>query len=174
MSSNEHTLVKRAQQGDVDAFETLYRTHVAAVYGLCKRLLTKQADAEEVCQEVFIKAWRHIEQFNMRAQFSTWLYRIASNEAIGRLKQESRWQQSTSFDEEHVHDEPPVSHLNAEQSLVLEGAIAQLPDRARAVLILFDVLGYSHDEIASVSGIAPGTSRAHLHSARAKLKGQLR
>jgi len=171
---DDRLLVKRAQRGDVRAFEALYRAHSKRVYALCRRLCGDVTLAEDLCQETFVRAWTGLASFRGKAAFGTWLHRVAVNTVLGHR----RW--SDSREDLRAEDLSTVEAFSAAKpegrsshSLDLERAIARLPQGARAVFILHDVEGYLHREISEMTGMAVGTSKAHLHRARRLLREAL-
>ncbi|MEN8162892.1 MAG: sigma-70 family RNA polymerase sigma factor [Acidobacteriota bacterium] len=172
---DDRLLVKRAQRGDTRAFEVLYRTHSKRVYALCRRLCGDMTLAEDLCQETFVRAWTGLASFRGKAAFGTWLHRVAVNAVLGHR----RW--SDSREDLRAEDLSTVEPYSAAKSetrsshgLDLERAIAGLPGGARAVFVLHDVEGYRHREISEMTGMAVGTSKAHLHRARRLLREVLR
>lgn len=163
--------VALAASGDGRAFERLYRTHVARVHSLARRMINPEV-ADDVTQDVFIRAWQKLGTFRGEAAFGTWLHRLAINVILG---------QRTSLGTERARlDSSPVAletaasrHHEVELSLDFEDAVQQLPDGAREVFVLHDVAGYKHDEIASMLGIVAGTSKSQLHHARMALRKHL-
>jgi RNA polymerase sigma-70 factor (ECF subfamily) len=170
----ERALVDRARGGDVGAFEALYRANVGRVYALALRLTADQRDATELTQDVFVHAWRRLGTFRGDAGFATWLHRIAVNSLFMRVRGDRRLAARIGAPgDEATGDEPRVSleagHarvVDVEQAVDLERAIAALPPGARRVFVLYDILGYRHEEIARLTGLAEGTLRAQLHRAR--------
>jgi RNA polymerase sigma-70 factor (ECF subfamily) len=163
-------LVERAQDGDREAFEQIYREQVGRIHALCWRL-TGDADlAEELTQEAFVRAWRKLHLFRGRSALSTWLHRLTVNVVMADHRVHgTRRQRETSLDD--VRSDRLVARQEATGiGLDLERAIATLPPRARSVFVLHDVEGYGHAEIAEISDMAIGTSKAHLHRARELLR----
>jgi RNA polymerase sigma-70 factor (ECF subfamily) len=171
---NEGAVLDRAREGDSAAFELLYRAHVGRVYATCLRLSGERESAEELTQDVFVRCWTKIGTFEGRSRFSSWLYRIAANLAVDRLRARSRVAQWESVDEEVELRPDPRPESAPELGLALDQAIASLPIGARTVFILHDVEGYRHAEIGDIAGIAAGTSKAQLHRARRLLREMLR
>lgn len=165
-------LVQRAQEGDVDAFEGLYREHVGKVYGLCLRMIREPSRAEELTQQVFVRAWQKLGSFRGDSAFSTWLYRLAANAVLGHLRSQGRWDERFAATDETL-SEPPGHSPRPDRRIDLERAIAALPPAARMVFLLSQIEGYRHAEIAELIGIAEGTSKAHLHHARQQLRKDL-
>jgi len=166
-------LVERAQNGNREAFEQIYRQQVGRIHALCRRL-TGDADlAEELTQEAFVRAWRKLHLFSARSALSTWLHRLTVNVVMADHRVHSvRRRRQLPLDQ--VHSEQLVARPGEpEVGLDLERAIATLPPRARTVFVLHDVEGYKHTEIAAIAGMAVGTSKAHLHRARDLLRKAL-
>ncbi|HEV7992928.1 MAG TPA: sigma-70 family RNA polymerase sigma factor [Gemmatimonadaceae bacterium] len=169
--AGDDALVERARRGDVDAFELLYRAHSARVYALCLRLTGDSAKALELAQDVFIRAWEALPEFRGEASMTTWLHRIAVNAMLTRRRGDTRRTSRIALAED---DEDDARALAAGSSpardvgtaIDLERAIASLPPGARRAFVLHDVEGYSHEEIAEMTGLASGTLRAQLHRAR--------
>jgi RNA polymerase sigma-70 factor (ECF subfamily) len=130
------------------------------------RLSGDPAKAEELTQEAFIKAWRSLAGFRGDSRFGTWLHRIAVNGALAEFRRAAKGTEPLSELEE-ASTQTPATMLD------LETAIAQLPNGAREVFVLHDVEGYQHGEIAEMTGVATGTSKAQLHRARKLLREKL-
>lgn len=175
-------LVRAAASGDARAFERLYRLHIDHIYGLCYRLCGGDgARADQAAQDAFVRAWERLSSFRGEARFGTWLHRLTVNVVLGEHRQLRRW---VSFEEGvavesaggeggstvHAESEMCVHDRDVGRRMDLERALARLPKGARAVMVLHDVEGYPHEEIAALTGIAVGTSKAQLHRARRLLK----
>jgi len=173
--ADERTLVAAAARGEVAAFEALYRRHVGRVHGAIRRLVGGHGSrAEDLTQEAFVRAWQALPAFRFESAFSTWLHRLAVNTALMELRTR-RSRPLEDGDEEVVAQlgsPDSAGHLTA-LSLDLERAVATLPPRARAVLVLYDVEGWKHEEIAAELGMAIGSSKAQLHRARGLLRARL-
>lgn len=173
-AGDESALVGRARGGDSRAFEQLYRRHRDRVFGLCVRLCQgDRAKAEQATQDAFVRAWEKLDGFRGDAQFGTWLHRITVNVVLGEHRLLQRW---TTFEDAEVQGPREELSTPAEDpslSRDLERALAKLPKGARTVLWLHDVEGYLHQEIAELTGIAVGTSKAQLHRARKLMKEHL-
>jgi len=165
-------LVRRAAAGEVAAFEQLYRRHSGRVHGAVWRLSgMNPARAEELTQEAFIRAWQKLDSFRFESAFSTWLHRLAVNVALMDLRR-----RDPEDNVDHAALElasEPVRPFCAGERGDLERAVANLPPRARAVLVLHDVEGWKHEEISHELGMAVGSSKAQLHRARGLLKRAL-
>lgn len=171
--ANDEELVDRAARGDVEAFEELYRENVGRVYLLCLRMCGDPSYAEELAQEAFVRAWQKLGSFRGASQFSTWLHRVTVNVVLGNRRSTARREARVKA----VGDDLPVdltaSDSSPGQTLDLERSIAALPEGARTVFVLHDVEGYRHREIADLTGLAVGTSKAQLHRARKLLRKAL-
>ena len=165
--------VRRAQQGDVAAFERLYRENVDRIYALCLRMTGDGVRAQELTQDVFVRAWEKLAGFEGKSAFSTWLHRLAVNVVLGSKRSEGiRVGKVFGTDDLEAY-ETPTRPPDPGAALDLERAIATLPPGARTVFVLHDVEGYKHEEIAEMHGIAVGTCKAQLHRARRLLREAL-
>ncbi len=163
--------VALAAAGDSQAFERLYRRHAARVHSLVRRMVGAEADADEVTQDVFVRAWEKLGTFRGEAAFGTWLHRLAVNVALNQRKTAARSRQR--FDEEAPAELLPGRQDRGAERMDLEEAIGRLPPGARQVFVLHDVEGFRHEEIAELMGVTDGTSKAQLHRARMLLRGYL-
>jgi RNA polymerase sigma-70 factor (ECF subfamily) len=166
-------LVRRAQAGDSDAFAALYRAHVGKVHALCLRLAGDAHDAADLTQDVFIRAWESLATFRGESALGSWLHRLAVNAFLGNRRASGRRELRVVS----VAD-PGVLERGGEAAgpgfhMDLEQAIARLPQGARTVFVLHDIEGYQHEEIAQMTGIAAGTSKAQLFRARRLLREAL-
>jgi RNA polymerase sigma-70 factor (ECF subfamily) len=163
--------VALAAGGDQSAFERLYRTHVARIHSLTRRMLSSQ-EADEVTQDIFVRTWQKLAQFRGESAFSTWLHRLAVNVVIERRR-------SFAIQRERMSDDPAaldmltVAPARADLSIDFESAIDQLPPGAREIFVLHDVEGYKHREIAALLDIATGPSKRQLHRARMLMRKHL-
>jgi RNA polymerase sigma factor (sigma-70 family) len=168
----DDALVRAAAGGDVAAFEALYRQHVRRIHAVVWRLIGGvDARAEELTQEAFVRAWQSLPKFRFESTFATWLHRLAVNTGLmdmrARRDSEDRENGGNALAEIRVVDH---AARTAELQVDLEAAVAMLPPRARAVLILHDIEGWKHHEIAAELGMAVGSSKAQLHRARSLLR----
>lgn len=164
MHSDESSLIQRSQNGDHKAFEQLYRSNAGKVHGLCLRLCGQRELAEDLTQEAFVRAWQKLDSFRGDSAFGSWLYRLTSNVVIGYLRRQSKWKM-VSFEAELHEPALGVAQMSTERPDI-EKKLSGLPDQARVVVILHEYLGYQHNEIAELTGMAVGTSKSHLHRAR--------
>jgi len=174
LHDDENQLVIRSLNGDRTAYEKLYRANVGKVYALCLRMCGQKELAEDLAQESFIRAWQKLDSFRGDSKFSSWLYRLTSNVVIGHLRSSSKWQLE-QYDEA-IH-EKTLEKVSSSDSIKahcgdIEKALLTLSDKARVVLIMHDYLGFKHTEISDITGMAIGTSKTHLHRAKAQLKAQ--
>jgi len=164
----DEDLIEFAKRGDADAVGRLYERHAARVYAIVRRLAGDDASAEDLAQEAWIRVFRALPNFRGDSRFTTWIHRIAVNVALyGERRRKRRG--------EVVFLTPHLAESGADPSrpllrMEIERAIDTLPAGMRRVLVLHDVEGYKHEEIAEMLGIAPGTCKSQLFKARAKLR----
>lgn len=169
---DEATLVAKAQGGDRTAFEALFHKYKGRMYSLCYRLANDRAEAEDWTQEVFLQLYRKINTFRGESPFATWLHRLATNTALMQWRKRSGdlWDEWPDPAEElPAFRTPSVTHRSLDR-IRLERALGSLPGGYRTVLVLHDVEGYDHQEIADMLGCTTGTSKSQLHKARLKLR----
>ena len=167
--------VALAASGDRLAFERVYRTHVNRVFAVCARMVADRSAAEELTQDVFVRAWSKLSLYRGESAFTTWLHRLTVNVVLNARKSEGRNRSRFGSEPDEVDSLP---HARASgwmpgMALDLDAAIAGLPPGARQVFVLHDVEGYKHDEIAAMLGIAQGTSKSQLHRVRMILRKYL-
>jgi len=170
---SEWRLVEAARAGDLAAFERLYRENERRVFALSLRLCSDPALAEELTQDVFVRAWKKLDTFRGDSAFSSWLYPIAVNTALTERRSRQRRLARIFPTEDPAALERPQAPPAPEAGFDLEKAMARLPPGARSVFVLHDVEGRTHEEIATLLGLAPGTSKAQLHRARRLLREAL-
>ncbi len=169
----ERRLVREAQNGDLLAFERLYRENERKVFALCLRLSSDGALAEELTQEVFVRAWRKLGSFRGESAFSSWLYPLTVNVALSERRSRRRRDARIFATDDPASLERAPGVPRPEAGFDLEKAMAALPPGARAVFVLHDVEGRTHEEIAAMLDLAPGTSKAQLFRARRLLREAL-
>lgn len=168
-------LAQKAAGGDVGAFEQIYWKHHRRVFGICLRMTKDVYEAEDVTQQVFLNLFQKIGSFRGDSAFSTWLHRITVNQMLMHLRTSKLRREELTEDGEmpEVSSTPLTKPSNPNQiinRLHLNEAIAKLADGYRKVLILHDIEGFEHDEIAEMLGCASGTSKSQLHKARRVLR----
>jgi len=168
--------VALAAAGDRRAFERVYREHVNRVFSLCVRMTGERGVAEELTQDVFVRAWEKLAQFRGESAFGTWLHRLTVNVVLNHRKSVGRQQSRLGGDDDEGDGvEALAGRLGPAPGdrMDIEAAIAKLPPGARKVFVLHDVEGYKHEEIADMLGITSGGSKAQLHRARLLLREAL-
>jgi RNA polymerase sigma-70 factor (ECF subfamily) len=163
--------VAAAANGDVRAFEQLYRTHLPKVHSLVRRMAGGR-DTDELTQDVFVRVWQKLSTFRGDAAFSTWLHRLAVNVVIEKFRAE-RTQRQRLQDGEEIFETLSSPPRTGDLSMDFDTALMKLPDGAREIFVLHDVEGYKHHEIATMLEISAGTSKAQLHRARMMLRKHL-
>lgn len=166
-------LVRRAQRGDREAFDQLYTQSVGRVYALCRRMADDAREAEELTQDVFVCAWQRLGSFRAESAFSTWIYRVAVNVILEARRAAGRRAARIEFTDAPERVESAARDPSPDDRMDLETAIASLPAGARLVLLLHDVEGYKHEEIAELTRTAVGTVKAQLHRARKLMRERL-
>ena len=167
--------VAAAAAGDRTAFERLYRAHSNRVFSLCARMVSDRAAAEELTQDVFVRAWSKLSLYRGESAFTTWLHRLTVNVVLNARKTEGRRRSRFGSETDEMDELPMASSTSwsPANAIDLERAIATLPPGARRVFLLHDVEGYKHEEIAEMLGITAGGSKAQLHRARLLLREAL-
>lgn len=163
--------VAAAAQGDVRAFERVYRRHVARIHSTAVRMLGAE-EADDATQDVFVRAWQRLGQFRGESAFGTWLFRLGVNVML------SRRAVVATRHRRHVDDADVIESLSSpagspELGMDFEAAMQRLPPGMRQIFVLHDIEGYKHDEIAAMLGIAQGTSKSQLHRVRLVLRRYL-
>ncbi len=166
--------VALAARGDTAAFERLYRAHLPRIHSLARRMAGSES-ADELVQDVFVRAWQKLGTFRGEASLGTWLHRLAVNVIVERFRTLGTRRDRFLDDGEAVLDRMTSDRPDPRVDLQmdLQAAIAQLPPGARAVFVLHDVEGYRHAEIGDLLGVSAGTSKSQLHRARMTLRALL-
>jgi RNA polymerase sigma-70 factor (ECF subfamily) len=168
----ERPLAEAARAGDQTAFAGLVRLHQRRAYFVARAIVTVHEDAEDAVQEGFVRAWQAIERFDPNQGFGAWVNRIVANAALDITRR--RKVRSTEELSDALQSPFRDPAQDAELKSRLAEALAQLPERARSVIVLHDVEGYTHMEIGEMLGIPGGTARSDLHHARQKLRTLLK
>lgn len=170
-------LLPRLQSGDGRAFEEMVRLYQHRIFGVALRMLGNGAEAEEVAQEVFIRAHRGLAGFRGESKLSTWLYAIASRLCLDRLgageRRLARRDEAALGRLPQGGDDPSTDLERSELDAALRRAIEELPEERRIVVVLRDLEGLAYEDIAAALGLQPGTVRSRLHRARMDLKAKL-
>jgi RNA polymerase sigma-70 factor (ECF subfamily) len=178
-------LVLKAQQGDVHAFDQLVERYHAKIYGLTYNMTSNREDAEDLTQEIFIKAFQALPRFKGKSSFYTWLYRIAVNKTINYRKKRNRKRAMSldQFDNEIKLDDiyhdltskgSPLRNVSlSELQKKLNEALQNLSEKHRTVVVLHDMQGVPHEEIAKMVGASVGTIRSRLFYARRQMQAEL-
>jgi len=187
-SDEDLRLVSLAQQGDMSAYDELVIRHRGKIYAMIRNMIKNEADAWDLSQDVFIKAWQALPRFEARARFSTWLYRISHNvvyDWVRKRKIASAGELNDEiFDREKIDssartapafvESPDDALSNSELRVKIEAALAKLSEDHREAVILKDVQGLSYKEIADVMECSIGTVMSRLFYARQKLQTLLK
>lgn len=184
--SSEAWLIERAQQQDESAFDQIVELYADKLYNYIVRMLGNSQDAEDVLQEVFLRAYQGLPQFNGRASLSTWLFRIATNLCIDHYRKQERRVKTVSIYRERADDsedeneewefpdmqtpDPMQAVLDKELQEVVERAVQELSPKLKTILLMYDVEGLSYEEIAQALGVPMGTVKSRLHLARTEIQ----
>ena len=178
--------IKRAQQGEQEAFGPLVQKHQHRVFSLVYHLVRRRDEVEDLAQEIFIKAFRAIQSYNFQSSFATWLSRIATNHCYDYLRHERAshvsyyWQmgENSQRDLETNAESNPEQSLDHEEQMVLKDLVSKLLERApendRKILVMKELQDYSVEEIAEILELKPTTVKVRLHRARKRMLGDLR
>ena len=178
-ADTEASLVARAQAGDVGAFERLSGAYADRLFMLLLRLLGDRGEAEDVAQEVMLRAWRAIPRFRGQSSYFTWLYRIAVNEANRALEKSARRPASAPIGADELQlpapaaDDPSRQAENSELRRALGLALAGLPPALRTAIVLRDVEGLSTQEAAEIAGVSQAAFKSRLHQARLRVRATI-
>lgn len=181
-SPNEASLVQRARDGELDAFNALVELHQRAVFNLCLRMIGNYASAEDAAQEAFISAFRAIRSFK-GGSFRAWLLRIAANASTDALRRRQR-RPAVSLDVAPPGAEDPIDPpdtaagpeelaLRADRALAIQAALLRLPEDQRLAVIMCDMQGFAYEEIAEATGVSVGTVKSRISRGRDKLRAIL-
>ncbi len=176
----DETLVEEVLRGEDQALEDLIERYRSRVYRLAFRFSGEKEDAEEIVQEVFMTLYRKLDQFEGKSSFSTWLYRVAVNTSLMKLRGQGQAERVSidEIPEEHFQQEEeaqnPDDLIMTEEALArIEKAVGRLPDDFKTVVILRDIEGFSNEETAEILGISAAASKSRIHRARAYLRKRL-
>jgi RNA polymerase sigma-70 factor, ECF subfamily len=176
--ATDFELATAAAQGDMAAFEEVYKRHHRRVYSVCLRMLQNTSEAEDLTQDVFIQLYRKIGSFRGDSAFTTWLHRMTVNQVLMHFRK-----RTVKFEKTTEEGETPVQIVSGTSNpekmrivdkIALDNAIDQLPTGYKNVFVLHDVEGFEHEEVARILGCSVGTSKSQLHKARLKLQKLLK
>lgn len=164
-------LIAAAREGDRRAMEALYTAHCGRVYSVVRRMVGDDHLAEDVSQDAWVRAFEKLHLFRGESSFGTWMHRLAVNSALNRLRRQSK--RPTVESAAEPRPTPPPTDETVLNQKVLTQALDRLSPGYRTVLVLHDVEGLTHEEIAERTGVAVGTSKSQLHKARARMREML-
>ena len=180
----EELLIKRAAEGDKEAFGELVRLYERLVYNTVKSRVGNDTDALDIFQDVFIKIWRSVGKYRGECRFATWVYRICVNACLDFLRHSKFTvteayptyidkdgdESSVELADESTSADPQRAAERNETAAMVRRAIAKLPNEQREVIILRDIQGYSYDDISDMLGLEIGTVKSRINRARSKLR----
>jgi RNA polymerase sigma-70 factor (ECF subfamily) len=173
--------VERVAAGDQRAFRDLVERYQDRIFGFCLRMLSDPSEAEDIAQDVFLTLYRHASSFRGESRVSTWLYRIAKNQTLNRLKYLDRRGRGSRTSLHVVKEEalvdagrrPDEHHEHRELWRHVRGALAELEEDYRLVVVLRDIDGLPYEEIAQITGLPKGTVKSRIHRGRQALASRL-
>jgi RNA polymerase sigma-70 factor (ECF subfamily) len=168
--------VQLAAAGDMVAFERLYRAYYRRVYSRCFRMTRSVSESEDLTQDIFVHLFRTLKTFRGESSFTTWLHRLTVNAVLMHFRKQARRREQTGVDVETAFESVKTGSRMKSSPLdrvALDEGIKQLAPGYRAVLILHDIEGYEHKEIARILKCSEGTSKSQLHKARMRLRNWL-
>lgn len=179
----EWLLIERCRGGDAAAFDDIVRSHQNRIFNLCHWMLGNRDEAADAAQDAFVRAWRGLANFRADAALSTWLHRIAVNVCLDAKARRARTPiplstlekpdesgETRTIDPADEGDAPPETLARRERRQAVRAALSSLADHHRAVIVLFDIEGYSYDDAAQVLDVPMGTVKSRLNRARAALR----
>lgn len=173
-AAKDFDLTQRAAEGDMVAFEEIYKRHHRRVYSICLRMLQSPSEAEDLTQDVFIQLYRKIGSFRGDSAFTTWLHRMTVNQVLMHFRKRTvKYEKTTEEGEtpdQMVTGTSDPNRMRIVDKIALDNAIEQLPKGYKNVFVLHDVEGFEHEEVARILGCSVGTSKSQLHKARLKLQ----
>jgi RNA polymerase sigma-70 factor (ECF subfamily) len=173
---SEANLIRRAQEGDAEAFGLLFERHKARVYGLCLRMTRNTAEAEDLTQDAFLHVFRKLAAFRADSALSTWLYRVTVNTVLMHFRKKTLCVVSVEKKNDEGNPVPrefPMTDsrlTGCVDRMALNRALAELPNGYRKIFLLHEVAGYEHREIAKFLGCSVGNSKSQLHKARQRIR----
>ena len=174
---SDEVLARLAAHGNGEAFDEIYTRHRGFAYSVAFRMTGNEADAEDLMQDAFVSVFRKVGSFRGDASFTTWLYRVVTNQVNMHFRSRSARPEIQASDAEVPEQRPTGGRVNpAEQltdRLAIQKALKMLPPGYRSAFILHDIEGYRHEEVARFAGRTAGTSKSQLHKARAGLRAIL-
>ena len=179
--ASDRESVRRAQQGDTDAFAAIFHAHKARIYSVCLRMTNNTAEAEDLTQDAFLQVFRKLATFRGDSALSTWLYRIAVNTVLMSFRKKALRQISLDEPAKQNAKSAPREYGRTDDRLTgsidriaLARAIQELPDGYRTIFLLHEVEGYEHQEIAEFLDCSVGNSKSQLHKAKLRIRELLR
>ncbi|GHB79527.1 RNA polymerase sigma factor [Persicitalea jodogahamensis] len=179
---DDKTLIKRIQAGDRHAFRWLIKSNERLVYGVIWKIVRNGPDAEDICQEAFLKVYEKLGTFNHESKLSTWIVKIAYNQALSHLRKRDILQDTADIQDEALgenltsfSEETPANYLEEKElKAVVHEAIEKLPLPYRTLIDLFHIQEMSYAELVEISGFPEGTVKSYLYRGRKMLKDAIR
>jgi RNA polymerase sigma-70 factor, ECF subfamily len=170
---SDYELAQAVSHGTISCMADLYERYNRMVFGLCLRMTGNPWEADDLTQDIFIQLLKKVGTFRGEGQFSTWLYRLTTNEVLMHMRSTKRRRESPGMFDDLAGDIRAGKNsfgLRLIDRITINTALQQLPSGSRSVFVKYDVEGYNHQEIAGIFGVSVGTSKSQLHKARRKLR----
>lgn len=175
-SMEDTELVGLCQKGDIDAFDRLFYKYRDKIYRTTFRMINNQEDALDLTQEIFLKAYKNINKYNFKSQFSTWLYKLAINVCIDELRKRKKSNEvltDATLDDRKSGNTPEDIVLSEEQESLIWKALDSLREKERSVIVLREMEGLSYEEIAKILKCSMGRVKSRIHESREKMRKAL-
>ncbi|MBK7096405.1 MAG: sigma-70 family RNA polymerase sigma factor [Saprospiraceae bacterium] len=177
MRSTEDTiLIEKTLSGDLNSFERIVRKYNSIVFTLALRILKNREEAEETAQDVFMKAFRSLRSFNSKSKFSTWIYRIAYNESVNRLRSQKKYSETNELNEnlQIGFYDPRTEHDTEDEKKIILDSLLTLPETERIIITLYYYEDMPVKEIAEITGMTESNVKVRLFRSRQKLYDELK
>ncbi len=170
LNIDSHQLIQRCKHGDIQAFKIIYETHKTKIYNIAYRIHGNHEDAQDSVQDAFVLIFKKIKSFRGESALSTWFYRIVVNTCLNNIRKSKTQRESSLSD---LLESKANNDQNKSLQIILEQEIQNLPTGYRAVFVLYEIEGFTHEEIGKILKISQGTSKSQLHRAKQLLRKRL-
>lgn len=178
MEQNDHTIIRKSQQGNLEAFGILVEKYQGYAYNLAFKILAHEEDAKDTIQEAFIRIWKNIKKYNLDNKFTTWMYKIVVNLCLDNLKMKKRRRIKEINEEEEYKlnsdcsngDNPDKNLINKEIATTIRTLTKRLTPKQRIVFVLYFIYEHTIEEIKTLTGMAKGNIKSNLYYARKNMR----
>ena len=175
-STEDIILIEKTLSGDLNSFEQIVRKYNSIVFTLALRILKNREEAEETAQDVFLKAFKSLRSFNSKSKFSTWIYRIAYNESVNRLRSQKKYSETNELNEnlQTGFYDPRTEHDTEDEKKIILDSLLTLPETERIIITLYYYEDMPVKEIAEITGMTESNVKVRLFRSRQKLYDDLK